>query len=39
MKQLLTEGERYLMTFLNLLTLSQQGIFDVVSNLGSLAAR
>ena len=39
MKQLLTEGERYLMTFLGLLTLSQQGIFDVVSNLGSLAAR
>ena len=39
MKQLLTEGERYLMTFLNLLTLSQQGTYDVVSNLGSLACR
>ncbi|XP_023334103.1 protein RFT1 homolog isoform X2 [Eurytemora carolleeae] len=39
MKQVLTEGERYLMTFLNLLSLSQQGIYDVVSNLGSLAAR
>jgi len=39
MKQILTEGERYLMTFLDLLSLSQQGIYDVVSNLGSLAAR
>jgi len=39
MKQLLTEGERYVMTVFSLLTLSEQGIFDVVSNLGSLAAR
>jgi len=39
MKQLLTEGERYVMTIFSLLTLSEQGIFDVISNLGSLAAR
>jgi len=38
-KQLLTEGERYVMTIFSLLTLSEQGIFDVISNLGSLAAR
>jgi len=38
-KQLLTDCEKYVMTFFNLLTLSEQGIFDVVSNLGSLAAR
>lgn len=39
MKQMLTEGERYLMTFFNLLSLSQQGTYDVISNLGSLACR
>jgi oligosaccharide translocation protein RFT1 len=39
LKQVLTEGERYVMTVLNLLSLSEQGIYDVVSNLGSLAAR
>jgi len=39
MKQVLTEGEKYLMTFLNLLTFSEQGLFEVVSNLGALAAR
>ena len=39
MKQILTEGERYVMTIFSLLTLSEQGIFDVISNLGSLAAR
>jgi len=38
-KQLLTEGEKYTMTVFSLLTLSQQGIYDVVANLGSLAAR
>ena len=36
---MLTEGERYLMTFFNLLSLSQQGTYDVISNLGSLACR
>lgn len=38
-KQLLTEGEKYTMTVFSLLTLSQQGVYDVVANLGSLAAR
>lgn len=38
-KQLLTEGERYIMTFFNLISLSDQGIYDVVNNLGSLVAR
>lgn len=38
-KQLLTEGERYLMTLFNLLTFAEQGVYDVVGNLGSLAAR
>ncbi|KRZ11612.1 Protein RFT1 -like protein [Trichinella zimbabwensis] len=39
MKQFLTEGERYVMTFFNLLNFRDQGVFDVVSNLGSLVAR
>jgi len=39
MKQVLTEGEKYLMTFLDILTLAQQGTYDVISNLGSLACR
>lgn len=38
-KQVLTEGERYIMTLFNVLTFAEQGIYDVVSNLGSLAAR
>lgn len=39
LKQLLTEGERYVMTFFNVITLSEQGVYDVVNNLGSLTAR
>lgn len=39
LKQLLTGGERYIMTFFNVISLSEQGIYDVVNNLGSLAAR
>jgi oligosaccharide translocation protein RFT1 len=39
LKQVLTEGERYVMTFFNALTLAQQGVYDVINNLGSLAAR
>ncbi|XP_014207844.1 protein RFT1 homolog [Copidosoma floridanum] len=39
LKQILTEGERYIMTFSPLLTLAEQGMYDVVNNLGSLAAR
>lgn len=37
--QILTEGERYVMTLLNILSFAEQGVFDVVNNLGSLAAR
>lgn len=39
LKQFLTEGERYIMTFFNVISLSEQGIYDVINNLGSLAAR
>ena len=39
LKQFLSEGERYVMTFFNILNFGQQGVFDVVNNLGSLAAR
>nr|XP_045626349.1 protein RFT1 homolog isoform X1 [Procambarus clarkii]XP_045626350.1 protein RFT1 homolog isoform X1 [Procambarus clarkii] len=35
----LTEGELYLMNFFPLISLAQQGVYQVVSNLGSLAAR
>lgn len=39
LKQLLTEGERYVMTLFSVLSFYEQGVFDVVNNLGSLAAR
>lgn len=39
MKQVLTEGERYVMTISPLLTFSEQSMYDIVNNLGSLAAR
>ena len=39
LKQFLTEGERYIMTIFGILTFSQQGVYDVINNLGSLAAR
>uniref|UniRef100_A0A1B6DLV9 Protein RFT1 homolog n=1 Tax=Clastoptera arizonana TaxID=38151 RepID=A0A1B6DLV9_9HEMI len=39
LKQILTEGERYIMTLFSVLTFYEQGVFDVVNNLGSLAAR
>lgn len=38
-KQVLTEGERYVMTISPLLTFSEQSMYDIVNNLGSLAAR
>ncbi|CAG9831651.1 unnamed protein product [Diabrotica balteata] len=38
-KQVLTEGERYVMTISPVLTFSQQSMYDIVNNLGSLAAR
>ncbi len=39
LKQLLTEGEKYMFTLFNLMTLSEQGIYDVIANLGSIPAR
>ncbi|TFK04962.1 Protein RFT1-like protein [Platysternon megacephalum] len=39
LKQMLTEGERYVMTFLNVLNFGDQGVYDTVNNLGSLVAR
>jgi oligosaccharide translocation protein RFT1 len=39
LKQLLTEGERYAMTIFNILSFGDQGMYDIVSNLGSLVAR
>ncbi|XP_018429666.1 PREDICTED: protein RFT1 homolog [Nanorana parkeri] len=39
LKQILTEGERYVMTFLNVLSFGDQGVYDIVNNLGSLVAR
>ncbi|XP_078066168.1 man(5)GlcNAc(2)-PP-dolichol translocation protein RFT1 [Mustelus asterias] len=39
LKQILTEGERYVMTFLNVLNFGEQGVYDIVNNLGSLVAR
>lgn len=39
LKELLTEGEWFLMNFLPLITLTQQGTYQVVSNLGALGAR
>ncbi|XP_077134011.1 man(5)GlcNAc(2)-PP-dolichol translocation protein RFT1 [Ranitomeya variabilis] len=39
LKQILTEGERYVMTFLSVLSFGDQGVYDIVNNLGSLVAR
>ena len=36
---MLTEGERYVMTIFSVMTFQEQGVYDVVNNLGSLAAR
>lgn len=38
-KQVLTEGERYVMTTFCVLDFASQGVYEAVSNLGSLAAR
>jgi len=38
-KQLLTEGEKFVMTFFNPLSFADQGVYDVINNLASLAAR
>ena len=39
LKQILTEGEKYMITWFSLMSLSQQGVYDVICNLGSLPAR
>lgn len=39
LKQVLTEGERYVMSVSPVLSFSQQATYDVVNNMGSLAAR
>ncbi|BFZ00062.1 hypothetical protein BsWGS_03101 [Bradybaena similaris] len=39
LKQILTEGEKFVMTFFDVLSFGDQGVYDVVANLGSLAAR
>lgn len=38
-KQVLTEGEKYVMSVSPVLTFAEQATYDVVNNLGSLAAR
>uniref|UniRef100_A0A0K8TT16 Protein RFT1 homolog n=1 Tax=Tabanus bromius TaxID=304241 RepID=A0A0K8TT16_TABBR len=39
LKQILTEGEKYVMSVSPVLSFSEQATYDVVNNLGSLAAR
>jgi oligosaccharide translocation protein RFT1 len=39
LKQILTEGEKYMFTWFSLMTLPQQGVYDVIANLGSIPAR
>ncbi|XP_046609050.1 protein RFT1 homolog [Neodiprion virginianus] len=39
LKQILTEGERLIMTIMPVLTFAEQGTYEIVNNLGSLAAR
>lgn len=39
LKQFLTEGERYIMTLFAVFDFAEQGIYDVINNLGSLPAR
>lgn len=38
-KQILTEGEKYVMSLTPDLTFSEQATYDIVNNLGSMAAR
>lgn len=39
LKQILTEGEKYVMSMSPVLTFHQQATYDIVNNLGSMAAR
>ena len=38
-KQILTEGEKYMIALFNLLSFSESGVYDIINNLGSLIAR
>ncbi|RWS11149.1 protein RFT1-like protein [Dinothrombium tinctorium] len=38
-KQILTEGEKFVMTFFNPLSFAEQGVYDIINNLSSLPAR
>lgn len=39
LKQFLTEGEKYVMTVFNVFSFGDQGIYDVINNLGSMVPR
>eukprot|EP00041_Stephanoeca_diplocostata_P024357 m.615685 g.615685 ORF g.615685 m.615685 type:complete len:437 (+) comp22509_c0_seq6:166-1476(+) len=39
LKQFLTEGEGFVMTFLGILSFSEQGVYNIINNLGSLVPR
>ncbi|KAJ8308955.1 hypothetical protein KUTeg_013829 [Tegillarca granosa] len=39
LKQLLTEGEKYVMTVFGVLGFGDQGVYDVINNLGSMVPR
>ncbi|XP_070496032.1 man(5)GlcNAc(2)-PP-dolichol translocation protein RFT1 [Chironomus tepperi] len=39
LKQVLTEGEKYVMSISPVLNFQQQAVYDIVNNMGSLAAR
>ncbi|KAM7533701.1 hypothetical protein Aperf_G00000125690 [Anoplocephala perfoliata] len=39
LKQFLTEGERYLISAFHLLNFAEQGVYDLVTNLGSMVPR
>ncbi|GAB1608069.1 protein RFT1 homolog isoform X1 [Argonauta hians] len=39
LKQILTEGEKYVMTLFQVLSFADQGVYDIIHNLGSLAPR
>eukprot|EP00052_Salpingoeca_macrocollata_P023489 m.206538 g.206538 ORF g.206538 m.206538 type:complete len:362 (+) comp22044_c0_seq7:42-1127(+) len=39
LKQLLTEGERFVMTVFGVLTFAEQGVYDIVNNLASMVPR
>ncbi|KAK8793487.1 hypothetical protein WA158_004846 [Blastocystis sp. Blastoise] len=38
-KQMLTESEKFVMTFLNILSFQEQGLYEAINNIGSLVIR